>query len=536
MAKSWYNGKTSNIFIYLGEKMSGKFLKFKEKLSKVRCIKSVLAGLSAGTFLGGAALLLANYGVVNVKPMISLPIGLLACVLVFFAVYLLSGLTDEELARRLDKRLGFEERVGTMVEYSKESGTIVELQRQDTARRLMFVPTGRMKFGRLWLYILCLVLGVATLAAALVFKPEGEGPAEDPEIPFAISDFQITAMEELIEYVSSSEMQSPYRENVAIALTELLAELRQVDSESKRDAALEKALDAIYDETDDSSYAVEIMDALWLTGSDSVKALAKAINYYDWKIGDEWDDYLDKISAFRAEFVYVDESGSDAQQSDGQDTTDDADELKKLNDTVALLLGAGTDIELAVVRIGTKEDDALAVQLLRLASSDEAGDDGAAFYGLTKLADLALSDGYDDAQAELDSTCASIRVALYIAAEQNMKNTETGEYAMTRLKELFGCKLPRFKRPSFVEQESGGSNQDSDGNLSYTDSDKAYGSDDLVLDPYTGEYVEYGTILDDYYERAFAKLEDGGLTEEEKDAIIQYYNILKVGFGTTEEE
>ena len=50
-----------------------------------------------------------------------------------------------------------------------------------------------------------------------------------------------------------------------------------------------------------------------------------------------------------------------------------------------------------------------------------------------------------------------------------------------------------------------------------------FGSDDLVLDPLTGKYVEYGTLIDKYYAIIYEKLDSGSYSEAQKDAIKKYF-------------
>ena len=66
-------------------------------------------------------------------------------------------------------------------------------------------------------------------------------PEPEPEVPFEITQLQISAVEELIAYVSASEMDSPYKENIANDLTVMLDELKLATTEKERDLALEKA-------------------------------------------------------------------------------------------------------------------------------------------------------------------------------------------------------------------------------------------------------------------------------------------------------
>ena len=43
----------------------------------------------------------------------------------------------------------------------------------------------------------------------------------------------------------------------------------------------------------------------------------------------------------------------------------------------------------------------------------------------------------------------------------------------------------------------------------------------------SGEYVEYGKIIDAYYSKMFGKVQDGNYTEEEKKAMAQDVAVQK---------
>ena len=198
-------------------------------------------------------------------------------------------------------------------------------------------------------------------------------------------------------------------------------------------------------------------------------------------------------------------------------------------------------IRSALMRVGVSKDDALYVQLLRLESAREQTEGASEhLYGITTLAEMSEELGYSGLQAELDNTVAEMNLAIFAVLDNMAKNVNVGEYAMTRLGELFGCKLPAFKRPMLLSLGSQSGNQDGTNPDDNPDSTggigtgAVFGSDDLVLDPATGKYVEYGTILDTYYALMFGKLKDGDYTDEERDAIEKYFEILYNGFEKEE--
>jgi len=61
-----------------------------------------------------------------------------------------------------------------------------------------------------------------------------------------------------------------------------------------------------------------------------------------------------------------------------------------------------------------------------------------------------------------------------------------------------------------------------------------YGSDDLVLDPLTGEIVKYGDLIDRYNAIMYERLEGDFYTEEQKQVIRKYLELLYSGLEKKE--
>ncbi|MBR7181819.1 MAG: hypothetical protein IKD28_03440, partial [Clostridia bacterium] len=145
---------------------------------------------------------------------------------------------------------------------------------------------------------------------------------------------------------------------------------------------------------------------------------------------------------------------------------------------------------------------------------------------------VALND-YQRMQDEWVTPKMSVhKMAIAAALERDLTNTGTGEAAMTRIGELFGYTVPPFDRPQLVTDsapEDGGSGGEGGGGGGAIGGGTIYGSDDLVLDPKTDTFVEYGKILNDYYALMFGKGENGAFTEEEQAMLEKYFQIL---YGT----
>lgn len=507
--------------------MGEQFLKFKKRAFTICLIKSVLLGAAVGALIAGVFLLLFKLKILAGAPILALPIGIGGFFLTGGIAFLLLHASDKALAKRLDEEFGLKEKVQTALAYQGETEAIYALQRNDANEALAAIPKERLSFKRLWAYILAVCIGLGGLITGLCVSKQEEIIPPQPEETFTITDIQAAAMEELILYVESSQMQSPYKENVAQTLKDLLESLKIATVVSQKNEALTMAKDAIYKQTDDSSVAVEFMDALWASESESLRRLAEGLNYYDWPKMDEWTYFSGEMTEFRTSFIHADT------------VTENPDAEKMARETGELLARVETNLSIAFKRVTFSETDDLFVQLKRFAHANETYENGTHLYGCQTLGQLAETLGYEKTQKELDATFAAVSAGIFKGLEQHAANTNTGEYALTRLDELFDCGLPKFERPNFYVSSSGdtsGGDEGGGGGGPGVGGETVYGSDDLVLDPITNTYVEYGTILDKYYALMFGKVEGGNYTQQEKEAMEKYFAILYGGFDEEEGE
>lgn len=489
--------------------MSENFSNLKQKAFRLRLLKSALAGASAFLAVFGALVLFASHQILPIGKATLIAVSVTVPIAAGVGTFFLSRISDRTLAKQLDKRHGLEERVQTMLQYQEADGAIYVLQRKDANEALEKVSDKSVALHRLWIYALCLVLSAALFASSFLFAPAEEPPIPEVTVPFAITPLQAAALEELIGYVNNSEMTSPYRENVGTAVSTLLVELQTATTTKERDAALSKAIDEILKQTDASSSALELMNALWLCESESGRLLAKTLNYYDWPAEDAWETFSAQLEEFRLTLLF----------------TTSASEANLLYATVS----ADITSALAISRI--PQEDSLQTVLTALAVAKEERGDGTHVWGLSTLSPMADTLWEANLQIELDNTLAAIGGALFTSLSQHAANTGTGEYAITRICTLFEHPLPTFERPKFRETLTEDTDGDSaeGGASGSVGGGPTFGSDDLVFDPLTNEYVEYGTILQRYAEIYYAWM-NGDHTEEEKAAMEKYFDILKGGF------
>ena len=148
-----------------------------------------------------------------------------------------------------------------------------------------------------------------------------------------------------------------------------------------------------------------------------------------------------------------------------------------------------------------------------------------------------------EVKAEIRSLFDNHAEEIFEAISLNKTNALSGEYVMTRLGSLFLVPVPEFERPGFVKN-----NESVDGSQNGTDEKDpenaengggvgpgaTYGSDDLVLDPLTGELVKYGDLIDKYNAIMYERLESDFYTEEQKQAIKKYFELLYSGLEKKE--
>lgn len=504
--------------------MNSNFLKFKRRASGIRIAKSLLAGASAGLLSGGTFLMLSRLAIIAPVPIISLPVGFGVFLVIGIAAYLALGLSDKSLAKRLDKDFSLNERVQTMIENSGEDTGILKLQREDTESVLSKINTRDFKARRLWIYIVALLLGICMLVAAFIV-PNKRNVTVIDDPPFKLSNMQRAGLLELISYVENSNMEQRYRGAIVSELETLIGDLEVADRMSEMKIELAESMAYILAITCDSSSSAELLDALWNSGDFYLKHLAKALDASSWKEPD-WADFAEKMTEYEKVVL-----GEDEELPEG--TPAPTEEEKK--STLAYVLeSSGRKISLAMTLSKIPAEDALRVVLVRLAEADEPG-----FKGYSLLAPDVPSLTYENAAANVSDTINALADDIYAAVSTNRTNAFVGEYTMTKLSTLFLVPLPEFERPAFVKNNesisdgAGGSSQEGDNENAPSDGGvgdgATFGSKDLVLDPITGKYVEYGTIYGEYYALMLKKIEEGSYTDEQIEMIEKYFALLYSG-------
>ena len=516
--------------------MNKNFYKFRKRLLGFRILKASLAGGALGGLAFGSMLTLDKLEWANISSTLCIPVGAGAAVVAFLAVFFALWKSDKKLAREIDDEFKLSEKVQTAVAFQDSLGEMQALQREDAEFTLAEIKKSRLKAKHLWIYFLALAIGAGALTAGILIKEKEPYIPPEEVIPFEISKMQIAGIEELIKYVDSSQMEEPYKSNISSSLTQLLTELKAAKTEPEMQAALAVALTEITLNTYDSSSMTEILNELWNTDEVNIMLLAKALNTSHWKEPD-WGDFAEKYDAFGKALISdgAEEEQASRAATDGAGTSEDefANSLRWTLENLSRKTGT------ALTASKIAQTDPLYVSVNKLIN----GGDGCE--GLAKIPTTHANADGDALIAAVNATLSSMTDSFFATISTQKVNTNVGEYTLTRLGMLFAVPIPEFERPDFVKygedinkgdqdlEEDKDENKPTSGGIG---EGVQYGSDDLVLDPLTGEYVEYGTLYARYNTLMIEKLGDEkyGYTEEQKKAIEKYFALLYSGFKDEE--
>ncbi|MBR3875396.1 MAG: hypothetical protein IKJ25_01305 [Clostridia bacterium] len=490
--------------------MSGNFLKFKRRLCVIRTIRAGIVGSSVGLLAAGVWLILTKLAVIDFEPISSLFIGLGLALVAGGVLFLFGGRSDKSLAEELDGEFGLKARVQTMIAYQGEEGELVALQREDAEEKLSAVSVKSYKFKGLPIYITVLAACAAVLVAGFIVPDMRDFvPPEEIEV-FELSDMQRAGLNELIRYVESSKMEEEFRTSIADELRDLLSRLENINTVPDMRAALAKSMAVICDITYTSSTATETLDALWDSNNVYLKHLAVTLDASSWSVPD-WGDFAERLTEYS--MVLMGDTSEDENALVGKAS------LKRALDSMK--------ISLDILQLDTEDELCAAIDKLF------NGNPG----GLSLI--LATIDYHDDTTAReaLNQSLTLNSQSLYDAVSLNRINAATGEYTMTRLASLFLVPVPEFERPEFVrtgERPDGGygSNDKEEGGGNHNGgvgTGATYGSDDIVLDPITGKPIKYAELLDKYNAIMNERLDGDSYTEEQKEAIRKYFDLLYKG-------
>ena len=481
--------------------MNKGFLKFKRRMWYRAAIKGVIAGLSLGALVSAAYATYQKVNAVEPELVVCALLGAAVAVVVGLIVFLLSRPTNKRLAQRIDKDLALGEKVQTMLAFKKSDDTIAVLQREDADRRLLEAPARRVKERHWWKHILSPLLASAMVAVACITPLKViEPPPLPEEPPYDATDWQLKALDELIENVKKSEMEASPKGLVVQRLEGLRDVIESIDKQDDMKEAVIGTISYVNKVADDANSNAEIADAMEKRQSTALGQLDDAIRT------------LNGVSAEK--------------------------ELKAIRETLV-----GMELDSLLEALTADIDGALSES--KIASTDKlytAFDDLSA--SLKPVREKIGSYTSANIQSDIDAAFAPAYKSVNSALLAQYCNDDVAYSTVVRLMEIFGITkddLPEEDVPmrdsdlgSDEEQEEDDEKAENDGGLG--SGEIIYGSDDMIYDPDKGEYVVYGTVINDYYPTVVEKMFDSGIPDDLEEFVLDYFATLFNGTADEENE
>ena len=478
--------------------MRSGFKKFRRKISRGVFFKSLILGLSLALVSAATVLLLGKLNFIEDNLILALGVGVGVGVLTFvlWSVILTPG--KYKAARLIDRELRLREKTQTMLEFAGEKTEMAALQRKQAESLLGKLPASWYPVKRVWIYVLLLILSLALCSYAYITpNVEEPVPPPPPEKPFELTEWQETALLNLIDYVENSALRDSAKAAVTDELEGLLTSLRTATLDKQMRSLVIGSITFINQTVDTANTYDEINAELSKSSVAGMAELAGAIGTPAQPLPAE------KLDALRALFA---EGGID-----------------DINSRLVLL---GTDVAITLGRISAPHDPFIGA--LRSFSD-----------GLFNISDNIWDYDDDGIQTELDTLFSSFELSVGVALTEQRENAEVGSYTVNTLMEIFGItksELPpeledEISRPSGGgEEQEPGDDEENEGNSGgYGSGEMIYGSDDVIYYPDEERYAQYGEVINEYYAKITEKILNGEISPELAAILQKYFETLYDG-------
>ena len=505
------------------KQISDKFSQIHKRHLMWAIVKSGVCALSLGLFVTGVLLLAFKLGGIYLAAGYYALIGVGLAIFSGAAFYWwLFKPTQKQVAKRTDDEYGLDERVQTALAFSDREGTLIELQREDAKEKLDALPPRKFSFAKIWHFCLIGIVSLAIGLAGITVPASAETLyAKDPDSrPRQVTAEELAGVRELIADIENSALSENLKSSVGAALEQLLSELAVVNTEGTLKSAVDKAMD---------SAAAAILPTL------TYRAIGAQLTAFD-------QAYLAQavlngggVYQYHQLTVYDEVRMFDALKYDAA-SVKVGKGINPLRSSLAVTISGGLLTSLGAV-------GSAAARALSLAEVPE--NDGL-YLVIESFAEGALKirsdfQGKSDdagAQSAIDDLFSSFVVDLTGEVSTQAYNAAVNVFVANRLKIIFGylpIELPLIDPDSGEENNQGtdtpgpGNPGNPDGSGSDGSGKTEYGSDDEIWVPGRG-YMKYGDVIDEYYALINQYLHSDELTDEQKNMIRTYYDLL---FGSS---
>ncbi|MGM9641583.1 MAG: hypothetical protein ACI3XI_00090 [Eubacteriales bacterium] len=456
-------------------------------------LRAFLCGIASGMLM--AAVYVAVFKLLGNEPDLLAAICAGCGVALFtFALFLLIARpTKRRIAAELDRRLGLNEKVRTMVEFADAEGDMIEVQREDTVCILEAAPkkafrSRRAALNAIFPAIAAVLLVVSFLLPVIAAPDNPPDDTIDESDLWALTEWHITAVRELIEQIKSSEMYESAKPRLTGELEKLLSDLAPVTSKTAMKQRVITSMVAIDAVADEINTYTKLATALGASSSKTVAEFASAMGVPSDPINET--EFAAIVASFKEET------------------------LKNELSSFAYALEAAAD------SAGTENDDLLYTAICESAAL---------------LRDYSSKVGTDGAES-LSSVFEEVARRISLALDGQGINRSVSNSTIDGLMIIFGVaygELPeelRVRNDGEVGTEGNEyEEKDNDDILNpggLGGGEVIYGSNDLIYYPKDDVYIRYGDVIDEYNGKKTSMIEDSPMPDAVKDFIDKYFANL----------
>ncbi len=458
-------------------------------------LKSTLYGLSLGAFATGATMLTLKLLLITVNPMLYIPIGLGGFAIAFLVSLLVLLRTSARLAKELDKKYSLRESVQTMLEFDGKDGDMLLLQREHTEELLLALPKRPSAVKRYLIPAASLILSVALFLVGVLMPVNIDEPQPEPELPFVLTEWQIGAMEALIEEVSYAKLEESVKVELITRLETLLEHLRTVHYFKEMDEAVITAIVDIDLFVEEINTYKKVSLSLFGSTEYAPKKIAVSIITLN---GVGFGEMISPIRETFGDTMYFVEIADFAE-----------------------------DVTERLAASGVAEGEPLRAAIESFAGS------------LSLIAENSELE-FNEAQAEIDKAFITASDAIGSEMSAQYSNLTVRTRIIEQLIDIFMineddippllCDMVPLLELDEDDKDGEGGKEDSGG---YGEGNNLFGSDDTIYDTLFREdgagYVKYGEVFQEYYLKVEELLLNGNLSEETKKLLIDYFRTLSDG-------
>lgn len=518
--------------------MKNNFKKLKSHFLMLAIIKSAICGVAVALIAVSAVFLGFKLSAKILNPVFYVIIALAAFAAVGALAFLILRPTDKSVARALDKDYDLNERVQTSLEFENDKGVISAMQRDDAEEKLSGLKLKRPSFKKNWHYLALAVLAAAAIIVSAII-PARTVPAEvlPQDRPYILTEIQRQTILELIDEVNAADLSDELKSGAVAPLNGLLDEnsgLPTAQTVGEMNIMVDEAITALSGVLEGGlSYAplsVQMGSAGYVY---VVRALRRGAavyadrplitheNFVDFT--QVMDDLVDSTVSVNLNQYYEKLTETESGSEENEETTETTDSVAVLR---AKLAEIANGMAAALDRSEFNEQEKLYAAL-----DSFAGD-------INKVSSSETANTDENLKAALQSAINDSALIIGEALAPQTYRLGINRYIDIRLWKAFDMEIkpiPARFTDSYEYDENGslgpntkpGEGENQEGG--YGGGGSKFGSDDKVFDPYTGEYVPYGELMERYYAIAQEYLNTDNLTEEQKAAVREYFQVLYSG-------